>query len=171
MWRRGLLVAVFLLGAAIGVNGQADAAKKLTWKPLEFAILKFNDEAPNSWNIYHSERKGLLLVRLDKENWMKCGVEFVDGEQNMSVVITRDFSDWSTFRLPEGTGPVWMRVVRKKEALDIFYSLDAKNFAEIRTGYLVPSESVDVGPAFAAPEGKGFEVRFDDWVVEKNEAK
>jgi uncharacterized protein len=112
-----------------------------------------------------------LMVRLDKENWMKCGVEFVDGKQNMSVVITRDFSDWSTFRLPEGTGPLWVRVVRKKEALDIFYSLDAKNFAEIRTGYLVPSDSVDVGPAFAAPEGKGFEVRFDDWTVEKNEAK
>jgi hypothetical protein len=31
----------------------------------------------------------------------------------------------------------------------------------------VPAESVDVGPGFAAPEGKGFEVRFDYWTLEQ----
>jgi len=39
------------------------SARRFTWKPLPFAILRFNDEAPNSWNIYHCEKKGLLLVR------------------------------------------------------------------------------------------------------------
>jgi regulation of enolase protein 1 (concanavalin A-like superfamily) len=34
-----------------------------------------------------------LMVRIDAENWMKCGVEFVDGKQNMSIVYTRDFSN------------------------------------------------------------------------------
>jgi hypothetical protein len=29
-----------------------------------------------------------LMVRIDAENWMKCGVEFVDGKQNMSIVYT-----------------------------------------------------------------------------------
>jgi hypothetical protein len=28
--------------------------------------VKFNDAAPNSWNIYHGDKKGLLLVRLWK---------------------------------------------------------------------------------------------------------
>ena len=28
---------------------------------MGFAIVKFNDEAPKSWNIYHTEKKGLLL--------------------------------------------------------------------------------------------------------------
>jgi len=28
--------------------------------------VKFNDEAPKSWNIYHTEKKGLLLVQLWK---------------------------------------------------------------------------------------------------------
>src|SRR5258708_40286846 len=45
---------------------QAEAPKKATWKSVEFAILRFNDQAPNSWNIYHSEKKGILLVRLWK---------------------------------------------------------------------------------------------------------
>jgi hypothetical protein len=38
--------------------------KKSLWKSVEFAIVKFNDEAPKSWNIYHTEKKGLLLVQL-----------------------------------------------------------------------------------------------------------
>jgi len=33
---------------------------------VEFAIVKFNDEAPKSWGMYHTEKKGLLLVRLWK---------------------------------------------------------------------------------------------------------
>ena len=40
--------------------------KKLVWKSVAFAIVKFNDEAPKSWNIYHTEKKGLLLVHLWK---------------------------------------------------------------------------------------------------------
>jgi len=42
------------------------AEKKLVWKSVGFAIVKFNDEAPKSWNIYHTEKKGLLLVHLWK---------------------------------------------------------------------------------------------------------
>src|SRR5579862_7347078 len=34
-----------------------------------------------------------LMVRVDATTWMKCGVEFVDGKQNVSVVVTRDFSN------------------------------------------------------------------------------
>jgi hypothetical protein len=42
------------------------AAEKNIWKPVEFAILRFNDDAPASWNIYHGEKRGILLVRLWK---------------------------------------------------------------------------------------------------------
>jgi hypothetical protein len=45
---------------------QSASEKKLTWKPVPFAILRYNDEAPASWNIYHTEKRGLLLVRLWK---------------------------------------------------------------------------------------------------------
>jgi len=42
------------------------AQTKPVWKSVEFAIVKFNDEAPKSWNLYHTERKGVLLLRLWK---------------------------------------------------------------------------------------------------------
>jgi len=33
------------------------------------------------------------MVRLDSENWMKCGIEFFDQQRHASVVFTGDFSD------------------------------------------------------------------------------
>jgi hypothetical protein len=33
---------------------------------LPFAIVRYNDDAPKSWNVYRGERKGIYLVRLWK---------------------------------------------------------------------------------------------------------
>jgi len=64
---RWVAVLLLLLGFADMARAQGNAVpKKLTWHTLEFAIVKFNDSAPNSWNIYHSEKKGVLLVRIWK---------------------------------------------------------------------------------------------------------
>jgi hypothetical protein len=46
------------------VRAQQSSEKKLAWKSVEFAIVKFNDDAPKSWNLYHTEKKGVLLLRL-----------------------------------------------------------------------------------------------------------
>ncbi len=59
------LSAVILCGFAAVAHARP-AARTVTWKPVDLAILKFNDEAPKSWNIYHTEKKGWLLVRLWK---------------------------------------------------------------------------------------------------------
>jgi hypothetical protein len=42
----------------------SSGGEKLTWKPVDFAIVRYNDDAPASWNMYHGEKKGLLLIRL-----------------------------------------------------------------------------------------------------------
>jgi len=52
-----------ILGA---VQAQAPSEKKILWKPVPFAIVRYNDEAPASWNLYHAEKSGLLLLRLWK---------------------------------------------------------------------------------------------------------
>jgi len=106
-----------------------------------------------------------LMVRYDESNWMKCGVEFVDGKQNMSVVFTRDYSDWSTAQLPISGKPLWLKISRKGSAFDISYALDGKSYVQARSGYLTPAEVVEIGPMLAAPEGKGFEARFEDFVI------
>jgi hypothetical protein len=61
------ITLTLVLAAAFPAAAQSQpAGKKLLWKSVEFAIVKFNDEAPKSWNIYHTEKKGLLLVHLWK---------------------------------------------------------------------------------------------------------
>jgi hypothetical protein len=63
---RPLPLAPFLLLAA-GTNALAlGAGEKVVWKPVQFAIVRYNDDAPASWNMYHGEKekKGVLLLRL-----------------------------------------------------------------------------------------------------------
>ena len=59
-------VFVGLLLAITVCTSLALAAEKSVWKTVEFAILRYNDDAPASWNIYHGEKRGVLLIRLWK---------------------------------------------------------------------------------------------------------
>jgi hypothetical protein len=61
---RTAIVTVLILLSTLPQTAQVD--KKQLWKPVEFAIVRFNDEAPQSWNIYHTDKRGLLLLRLWK---------------------------------------------------------------------------------------------------------
>src|SRR5215471_13911980 len=58
----GLLASMF----SAAVRPQTDTAKNVVWKQVAFAILKFNDAPPKSWNIYHTEKRGWILARLWK---------------------------------------------------------------------------------------------------------
>ena len=99
--RTALPVLVFLLSANF-LHAQTEASKKLTWHPLEFAIVRFNETAPNSWNIYHSERKGVLLLRLWKRyllvNVSDEEVYDIDPEK---IKVLGDSVEWSYADLPD----------------------------------------------------------------------
>jgi len=107
-----------------------------------------------------------LMVRLDAENWMKCGTEFFDGQRHASVVFTHDFSDWSTMPDLSETAPIWWRILRKKDSIEAHCSLDGKQFTSVRQGYFPAHVKVDVGVMCAAPEGPGFEAVFDGLSLE-----
>jgi len=102
-----------------------------------------------------------LMVRLDAENWVKCGTELVDGVRHASVVFTREFSDWSTMNDLSSNGPVWWRAVRAKDSLETLCSLDGEKYMSVRQGYLPPGRAAEVGIMCASPEGNGFEATFD----------
>jgi uncharacterized protein len=108
-----------------------------------------------------------LMVRLDEKNWMKCGSEVFDGKRWASVVFTRDFSDWSTMEDLSQTGPVYWRVVRKKDSLEAQCSKDGEKFMTIRQGYFPANVPVKVGVMCAAPEGQGFDAVFDQLMLER----
>jgi hypothetical protein len=62
----GLGVVPTVAHSVPNARGQKNstAGEKLTWKPVDFAIVRYNDDAPASWNMYHGEKKGLILLRL-----------------------------------------------------------------------------------------------------------
>ena len=102
------------------------------------------------------------MVRIDDSNWLKCGLELVDGIGHASVVVTRDFSDWSTIRGITAKEPLWWRIVRKGSSLEVLYSLEGKNFISTRLGYLPLQAVVDAGIMCCSPEGTGFDSTFDE---------
>jgi hypothetical protein len=97
-------LSVFSMATFAKTQGrsQASASGKTVWHTLEFAIVRFNENAPNSWNIYHSEKKGVLLVRL----WKRYLLVNVDDQEvydidPQKVKVTGDTVEWSTADVPD----------------------------------------------------------------------
>jgi uncharacterized protein len=106
-----------------------------------------------------------LMVRADETTWLKCGIEFVEGVHNLSVVVTRDVSDWSVTPLAGAPEWLWLRVERRGATVEVHYSLDGAAYSMARLAYLSEAPALQAGPMCAAPEGDGFEARFEGFRV------
>jgi hypothetical protein len=106
-----------------------------------------------------------IMVRLDEANWLKCGIEFIEGVQQVSAVVTRDYSDWSVVPLPNNPASLWVRVTRRGTAVEVQYSLDGEQYTMLRLAYLTPVETVSVGVMCASPEGNGFPMTFEGFKI------
>ncbi len=106
-----------------------------------------------------------LMVRVGPEHWIKTGIEFVHGMQNLSAVVTREFSDWSVAPLPQNPQAIWLRLTRTAETVEIYYALDGAAYHLLRIAYLPPTERCQIGIMCAAPDGGGFSTRFEDFTI------
>src|SRR5262245_11766723 len=68
------------------------------------------------------------MVRLDETTWLKCGIEYLEGIQYASAVVTRDYSDWSVVRLSPNPPALWLRVARHGITFEVYYSLDSAHY-------------------------------------------
>jgi regulation of enolase protein 1 (concanavalin A-like superfamily) len=101
------------------------------------------------------------ILRIDEENWVKAGVEFVDGAYQLSVVVTRGYSDWSVVPAPGTPESVTIDIAREGDAVIVRYGLDgAEPVHMLRLAYFPPEVRALAGAMCAAPRGGGFEVRF-----------
>ncbi|BAZ36643.1 hypothetical protein NIES4101_25620 (plasmid) [Calothrix sp. NIES-4101] len=106
-----------------------------------------------------------LMIRENENTWLKCGIEYVEGVQNVSAVVTRDYSDWSVVPLSQPPVALWLRVQRRAETLEVQYSLDGENYQMLRLAYLTHTETIQVGLMCASPQGEGFSVAFEDFKI------
>lgn len=106
-----------------------------------------------------------LMLRIDHENYIKTGIEFVDGKYNLSAVVTHHTSDWSVIELDEPVSYVWIKAVRRLDAVEIFYSFDDKEYTMMRNAWLQDNHPVMVGMMAASPDGDGFKATFEDFTI------
>ncbi|BFO67596.1 DUF1349 domain-containing protein [Chryseobacterium sp. KCF3-3] len=106
-----------------------------------------------------------LMLRTDQEHYIKAGVEFVDGKYNLSTVVTHNKSDWSVITLEKTPPAIWIKAVRRLDAVEIFYSFDDKNYIMMRNAPLQDNTPVMVGLMAACPDGEGFNAVFENFKV------
>lgn len=106
-----------------------------------------------------------LMLRIDKENYIKTGIEFVDGKYNLSTVVTHKTSDWSVIELEKPVEYVWIKAVRRLDAVEIFYSFDDKEYTMMRNCWLQDNTPVMVGMMAACPDGNGFKAAFEGFSI------
>lgn len=106
-----------------------------------------------------------MMIRIDHENYIKAGIEYVDGKYNLSTVVTHHTSDWSVITLDKPVDFIWIKAVRRLDAVEIFYSFDDKEYIMIRNAWMEANRHVKVGMMGACPDGDGFSVTFSDFTV------
>ena len=91
---------------------------------LRFARVSgdFTAEATVSGDYRELYDQAGLMLRLGDEHWIKAGVEFVGGRRTLSVVVTRERSDWSTVPAFEAPDPVRLRLSRHGTAVRVEWS-------------------------------------------------
>lgn len=107
-----------------------------------------------------------MMIRADSTHWIKCGVEFTDGHQHISVVVTNGQSDWSAFRLTGNPDTVSIKMTRLNDAVFVQYSLDGNEWLMARLAYFPPEiRDLKVGVTFCSPEREGFEASFSQFEI------
>ena len=106
-----------------------------------------------------------MMLRVDRENYIKAGIEYVDGKYNISAVVTHKTSDWSVITLDKPIPYIWIKAVRRLDAIEIFYSFDDKNYVMMRNAWMPDNCPIKVGVMGASPDGKGFKATFENFQV------
>ncbi len=109
-----------------------------------------------------------IMIRIDKNTWVKTGIEFVDQKVNISAVVTHSYSDWNMLKLETNPESVRIKVIRNFDALEIFYALNDQNFQLMRIAYFPENTSCMAGLMAASPTGKGFKAVFEEIKINKN---
>jgi regulation of enolase protein 1 (concanavalin A-like superfamily) len=107
-----------------------------------------------------------VMAWVDREHWLKAGLELFDGQLRLSTVVTIGHSSWAFATLPKGTSVTWLRMLRKSEAVEVHYSLDGQQYELASLVYLPSGRMAHVGVMCAAPTGKGFSVTFRDLAID-----
>jgi regulation of enolase protein 1 (concanavalin A-like superfamily) len=104
-----------------------------------------------------------LMLRAGETEWLKCGVEYVDGMRRISTVVTRGFSDWSIVSLPDLPERLTVELTRSGDCVEVRFDLDGPEL--VRVAYVEPRRPLLYGVMCASPQGPGFEALFERFEI------
>jgi uncharacterized protein len=117
-----------------------------------------------SGDYQHRYDQAGLMLRIDEKNWLKTGIEFDDGKQKLSAVVTRDVSDWSVTPLEHSPTEVFLKLERKGTAVTTQYSFDGATYEMLRLAYF-PEGEATIGMMCCSPQRAGFQATFKNFEV------
>ncbi len=104
-----------------------------------------------------------LMIRVDRENWIKCSVEYENATMSrLGSVVTNDgFSDWATQDISSSTKAMYYMIERENHDFLIQYALNNNEWYQMRIAHLRQcQETLKIGIYACSPVGKGFECQF-----------
>ena len=104
---------LFSLLMMIGVQASfAQTLEKMQWfnEPVYYATYggEFEVKVKVTGDYKARFDQAGLMLRIDHENYIKAGIEFVDGKFNLSTVVTHKTSDWSVITLDKPVPYIWI---------------------------------------------------------------
>lgn len=106
-----------------------------------------------------------IMVRVDKANWIKAGIELSDGHAMVGSVLTLGRSDWATAPYSHDPADFRLRVTVRQGVLRLQVSPDGLVWPLSRLCPFPRSERYLVGPMCCTPERAGLDVRFSEFRV------
>lgn len=174
--KKYFLLTVFTLVATLWANAQN--LDKMQWfnEPESYTIKngKLEMDVPaqtDYWRIAHygfTVDDGPFLyttVGGEFEAKIKVSGDYKVLFDQAGMMIRKDPSDWSVIELKEPIPFLWLKAVRRLDAIELYYSFDDKEYTMMRTLWMQDNCPLMVGPVAACPDGQGFKAVFSHFKV------
>ncbi|XP_068698813.1 uncharacterized protein [Montipora capricornis] len=165
-------------GMKVYTKGQTDFWKRTYYKPeiikdnghlLHLVVKQTNCFIETSFELtplMQFDQAG-LMIRVDKDHWIKAGLEFVHGECFMSCVVTKKWSDWSREKWKDNKLAVRMNKIDDDYVIEM-KSPDASpsEWKVVRITHLNSGgNAVKIGLYCCSPTKEGMNVVFDKFSI------
>lgn len=111
-----------------------------------------------------------MMLWYDEVHWMKIGIEVIDKEPNISIVVTNEYSDCSNFPVPSWEGKnVTFRVSPFEDAVLIRVRAEDSRWMTMRLARFPYETGMQAGPMVCAPIRKDLRVVFTRWIKTKTD--
>ncbi|OJF94030.1 DUF1349 domain-containing protein [Alkalibacterium sp. 20] len=113
------------------------------------------------------DQAGIALY-LDADNWIKASLEYENKSYQRlgSVVTNSGYSDWATQDVDAGIKTLWYRLSRRASDFRIEYSLDGKDYKQMRICHLEKGEgTISFGVYACSPEDASFKATFSEMTI------